>query len=143
MNKHLCKSWQITVNFIAHWSVSKLSALNHENKTDRDRFAVQNSTEENHKFLHLELQSYWLIYCFDEIQKLRNTNAAAFSEYVCKWNFWKCWTLAYRKTVIQSSQLPNPMSSRKDDSILLLRFFVVFHNFCSRAEFTTIESVHD
>ena len=60
MNKHLRKSWQITGNFIAHWSVSKLSALNHENKTDRDRFAVQNSTEENHQFLHLELQSYWL-----------------------------------------------------------------------------------
>ena len=44
--------------------------------------------------------------------------------------------------MIESSQLPNPMSYRKDDSILLLRFFAtftsfskVFHNFFSRLTF--------
>ena len=72
MEKHLCKSWQITGNFITHWSVSKLSALNHENKTDRDRFAVQNSTEENHQFSHLELQSYWFIVLIKIQKKVLN-----------------------------------------------------------------------
>ena len=81
MNKHLCKSWQITGNFIAHWSVSKLSALNHENKTDRDRFSVQNSTEENHQFLQLELQSYWLIVLTKYVQKNKTQMVKEIREY--------------------------------------------------------------
>ena len=79
MNKHLCKSWQITGNFIAHWSVSKLSALNHENKTDSDRFAVQNSKEENHQFC---ISNYNLI----------------------DWLFWRNTKAAKSKYILQPSQ---------------------------------------